>query len=223
MSKVVIIGAGKIAEELYFYLTHDSEHDVVAFAVDKNFIVRKKLQDLPVIDIKIMKSIFPTSDFKVLVAMGYQNINRLRTLKYNQVKEMGYSCISYISSNAYNIGKVSIGENCIILENNTINPTSKIGNNNVLWCGNHIGHHSIIDNNCFIAGHVIISGSSRVNSNTFIGVNSSIGHQITIGSENIIGANSLITKNTKPKSVFINKDSDLYKLDSEYFTRLTRL
>ena len=41
MSKVVIIGAGKIAEELYFYLTHDSEHDVVAFAVDKNFIVRK--------------------------------------------------------------------------------------------------------------------------------------------------------------------------------------
>ena len=79
MSKVVIIGAGKIAEELYFYLTHDSEHDVVAFAVDKNFIVRKKLQDLPVIDIKIMKSIFPTSDFKVLVALGYQNITRLRT------------------------------------------------------------------------------------------------------------------------------------------------
>lgn len=223
MSKVVIIGAGKIAEELYFYLTHDSEHDVVAFAVDKNFIVKKKMQGLPIIDIKVMKSIFPTNDFKVLVAMGYQNLNKLRTLKYNQVKEMGYNCISYVSSKAYNIGNVSVGENCIILENNTINTTSKIGNNNVLWCGNHIGHHSTIDNNCFIAGHVIIAGSTRINSNTFIGVNSSIGHQITIGSENIIGANSLITKNTKPKSVFINKDSDLYKLNSEYFTKLTRL
>ena len=222
MSKIVIVGAGKLAEELYNYITYDSKDEVVAFAVDKDFILRKNIFGLPIIDIKNIKNMYPRSEFKVLVVIGYQNVNSVRTSKFEMIKDLGYTCTSYVSSKAINIGNISIGENCIILENNTINTTSKIGNNNILWCGNHIGHHSIIENNCFLAGNIVVSGLSKISSNCFIGVNATVGHQITIGEKNIIGASTLITKNTEPNSVFISQDTAKYRLDSEMFLNLTK-
>ena len=51
-----------------------------------------------------------------------------------------------------------IGENCFIFEDNTIQPFVKIGDDVVLWSGNHIGHHAEIGDHCFISSHVVISG-----------------------------------------------------------------
>ena len=141
MSKIVIIGAGKLAEELYSYITYDSSDEVVAFAVDKDFITRKDLFGVPIIDIKNIKDMYPRSEFKALVVIGYQNINKVRASKFQEIKDLGYTCISYISSKAINVGNIPIGENCKILENNKIKTTVKFGNNNILLCGNHIGHH----------------------------------------------------------------------------------
>jgi FlaA1/EpsC-like NDP-sugar epimerase len=49
MAKVIIFGIGQIAEIAHFYLTNDSEHEVVAFTVDKEFLEKEKFHDLPVI------------------------------------------------------------------------------------------------------------------------------------------------------------------------------
>ena len=38
------------------------------------------------------------------------------------------------------------------------NTSPSIGNNTIIWSGNHIGHHSKIGNNCFISSHVVVSG-----------------------------------------------------------------
>ena len=42
MSQVVLFGAGKIADVVYFQLTHDSPHEVVAFTVDGVHIAQKE-------------------------------------------------------------------------------------------------------------------------------------------------------------------------------------
>lgn len=49
MAKVIIFGIGQIAEIAHFYLTHDSEHEVVAFTVDKEFLNQNTFHDLPVV------------------------------------------------------------------------------------------------------------------------------------------------------------------------------
>ena len=49
MSKVVIFGAGKIADEAYFYLTNDSEHEIVAFTVDESHLAKKEMFGAPVV------------------------------------------------------------------------------------------------------------------------------------------------------------------------------
>ena len=223
MSKIVIFGDGKYADVAYFYLTNDSPHEVVAFTADKKFITKKELFDLPVISFEEIEDKYPPDGFQMMIAVGYQNLNRLRATKYLEAKEKGYELISYISSRASNFGDVEVGDNCFILENNSVQPCSKIGNDVTIWSNNVIGHHATIKDHCYISGHVIISGSSVVEDYCFLGVNTTIGHEITIGRESLIGAGTLITKNVGPKSVYITPDTDKYRLDSATFLRLTKM
>jgi len=223
MSKIVIFGGGMIAEEAYYYLTADSPHEIVAFTVDGSFITKNELFGLPIIPFEEIEKKYPSHQFKMFVAIGYQNLNKLRATKYHEAKDKGYELTSYVSSRASNFGDVEIGDNCFILENQAIQPCSKIGNNVTIWSGNHIGHHSAIGDHCFITSHVVISGNTTIEPYCFIGVNASIGHGITIGRESIIGAGSIITKNVEPKSVYIAQDTPKYKLDSATFLKFTKL
>lgn len=223
MSKVVIFGEGKIADEAYFYLTNDSPHEIAAFTVDREYFTKKELFGLPIIPFDEIVQKFPPADYRMFVALGYQNLNKLRASKYYEAKDKGYELISYISSKAGNFGDIEIGDNCFILDNSTLQPCSKIGNNVTVWSNNILGHHSTIEDHCYIAGHVSISGHTTIGEYTFIGVNATIGHEITIGEECLIGAGSIVTKNAEPKSVFIMPDTPKFRLNSSAFVRMTKL
>ena len=223
MSKIVIFGAGKIADEAYFYLTNDSAHDVVAFTVDREHLPANEKLGLPVVAFEDVVDRYPPADFKMFVAVGYQDLNKLRARKYEEAKAKGYELISYVSSRASNFGNVEIGDNCFVLEFVTIQPCSKIGNNVFIWSGNHIGHHASVGDHCYIAGNVVISGNTRVEPYCFIGVSATLGHEIIVGADSFIGAGSLITKNVAPGSVFIVPDTPKFRLDAASFLRLTKM
>ena len=101
-----------------------------------------------------------------------------------------------------------IGENCFILEENTIQPFVTIGDNVTLWSGNHIGHHSTIMNHTFISSHVVVSGGVEVGEQCFIGVNSTLRDHITVGNKCVIGAGVLLLGDAKNESVFIGKATE---------------
>lgn len=223
MSKLVIFGAGKIADEAYFYLTNDSPHEVVAFTVDAEHLSTDEKLGLPVIAFENVAREYPPGDFKMFVAVGYQELNKFRARKYEEAKAKGYELVSYISSRAANIGQVEVGDNCFVLEFVTIQPCAKIGNDVFLWSGNHVGHHANVGDHCYIAGNVVISGSTKIEPYCFVGVSATLGHEITIGAESFIGAGSLITKQVAPKSVFITPDTPKFRLDSSTFMRLTKM
>ena len=223
MSKIVIFGAGKIADEAYYYFTNDSEHEVTAFTVDREFVEGDSKLGLPVVAFEEILDIYPPDRYKMFVAIGYQNLNRLRAEKYSACKDKGYELVSYVCSQAANFGNVEIGDNCFILENAVIQPCSRIGNNVFIWSGNHIGHHATVKDHCYLAGQVIIGGNTVVEPYCFIGINSTIGHQISVGENSFIGAGVLVTKNIKAKSVYIAQDTPKFKLDSASFMKLTKL
>lgn len=223
MEKVVVFGAGKIADQAYFYFTNDSPYEIVSFTVDEKFITEKQLFGLPVVPFEKVQDEFSPNEFKMFVAVGYQNLNRLRAEKYLQAKEKGYELISYVSSRASNIGNVKIGDNCFVLENAVIQPCSKIGNNVYIWSGNHIGHHATIGDHCYISGQIVISGNTVIEPYCFIGVNATIGHEITIGRESIVGAGCMMSKSAEPRSVYVAQDTPKYRLDSTKFLQLTKM
>jgi sugar O-acyltransferase (sialic acid O-acetyltransferase NeuD family) len=223
MSKVVIFGAGKIADEAYFYLTNDSPHEIVAFTVDAEYLNVTDKLGLPVVPFQEVADKYPPGAYKMFVAVGYQDLNRFRAQKYAEAKAKGYELVSYVSSRASNFGDVEIGDNCFVLEFATIQPCSSIGNDVFIWSGNHVGHHASVGDHCYIAGNVVISGNTKLESHCFIGVSATLGHEITIGRESLIGAGSLITKDVAPHSVYITPDTQKFRLDSSTFLRLTKM
>jgi sugar O-acyltransferase (sialic acid O-acetyltransferase NeuD family) len=197
MKKVVIYGLGETAILAYEYFTHDSDYEVVAFAVDREFKETDTFNGLPVVDFEDISNLYPPKKVDIFVASASGKLNRVRTSMYLKAKEKGYTCASYVSSKAFVWHNAEIGENCFIMEDNTIQPFTKVGNNVVMWSGNHLGHRSVIRDNCFITSHVVISGYCEIGENTFIGVNAAIANNIKIGKDNFIAMGCIINRNTE--------------------------
>ena len=203
MAKVIIFGVLDTAELAHYYLQHDSEHEVVAFAVNRQYIQEESFHGLPIVAFEDVEKIFPPSEYLFFAPMTGRNMNRNREGVYNEVKAKGYQFISYISSHATIFDKSVVGDNCFILEDNTIQPFTKIGNNVVMWSGNHIGHHSIIKDHVFFTSHVVMSGHCEIGSYSFFGVNCTIRDYTHIAQGTLVGMASAITKETEEWGIYI--------------------
>lgn len=206
--KLVMIGNGETAEIAYEYFKHDSPHTIVAFSVEEEYIESKSFRDLPVIPLEEIKSTYPPEDYSAFVAISSTKLNRLRTRLYNQIKELGYSLVSYVSSNAFVWHNVDIGENVFIFENNVIQYQSEVGDNVVIWSGNHIGHQSYIKDNCFITSHVVISGFCEIGEYSFLGVNATLGDNISVGEDCVIGAGAVVHEDLDGEKVYVGNPAE---------------
>ncbi|MBE9464945.1 acetyltransferase [Dyadobacter subterraneus] len=204
MAKVIIFGVLDTAELAHYYLEHDSEHEVVAFSVNREYIQEESFRGLPLVAFEDVETIFPPSDYSFFAPMTGRNMNRNREAIYNQVKAKGYQFISYISSHATILDRNNVvGENCFILEDNTIQPFTTVGNNVVMWSGNHIGHHGQIKDHVFFTSHVVMSGHCVIESYSFFGVNSTIRDYMTIAQGTLVGMASAVTKDTEEWGIYI--------------------
>lgn len=201
MKNLVIFGAGDIAELAHFYFSQDKEYKVVGFVVDDSYKKSTTVFGLPLVGTSELLKQFPPESHWAFAAISYNKMNKVREQKYKQLKEMGYKIASYISTKATVLTK-EIGENCFILEDNTLQPFSKIGNNVTLWSGNHIGHHSRIKDHCFLASHIVVSGGVVIEENCFIGVNATLRDHITVRRETLIGAGAIILKDTQERELY---------------------
>jgi sugar O-acyltransferase (sialic acid O-acetyltransferase NeuD family) len=209
MAKLVIFGAGDIARLAHYYFSRDSEHEVVAFTVDQQYRNSDTFLDLPLVPFEDVTNGYPPGEYRIFVALSYARMNKLREEKYLQTKEKGYELVSYVSSRCSFLTDQPAGDNCFILEDNTIQPFVKIGNNVTLWSGNHIGHDAVIEDHCFLASHIVVSGHVRIGNNCFIGVNATLRNSITIAPETLIGAGAVIMKDTVAKGVYLPPRAEL--------------
>ncbi len=202
MSKVVIFGIQDFAELAHYYLENDSEHSVVAFCVDRAYIPDNPyFKNLPVIAFEDVDTIYPNTEYKFFAPLSPQNMNKHREDVYNRIKQKGYELISYVSSKATRFNNI-IGDNCFILENNTLQPFTNIGNNVVLWSGNHIGHHGIIKDHVTFTSHVVMSGHCIIEPYSFFGVNATIRDGLTIAEGSLIAMGACVFKDTEAWGVY---------------------
>jgi sugar O-acyltransferase (sialic acid O-acetyltransferase NeuD family) len=201
-TKLVVVGDSLFAQIAFEYFTHDSPYEVVAFAVEREHRQRDELLGLPVVDFETLPDSYRPDEHLVYVALVYSQLNRARTRLVAESKERGYALASYVSSRAFVWRNVRLGEHCFIFENNVVQPFVEIGDNVVLWSGNHIGHHSHLGDNCFVSSHVVVSGSVDVGENSFLGVNSTLVNDITLGADCWIGPSVTLTRDVEPGSVY---------------------
>ncbi|HLN97789.1 MAG TPA: acetyltransferase [Pyrinomonadaceae bacterium] len=203
MAKVIIFGVQDFAQLAKFYLQQDSDHEVVGFSVNQQYLPEgKTFEGLPVVAFEDVEKTHTVSEFKFFAPMSPSRMNRLRESVYKQIKAKGYEMISYVSSRATVFSGALIGDNCFILEDNTIQPYTSIGNNVVLWSGNHIGHHSVIKDHVSFTSHVVLSGHCVVEPFSFFGVNATIRDRVHIAEGSLIAMAAAVTRDTEPWGVY---------------------
>lgn len=219
-SPLIIFGTGDIAELALSYFTHDSAYEVVAFTVDAEYATGDTFQGYPLIAFEQIVEQYEPTTHAMFIAIGYSGLNQHRKEKYLKAKKLGYPIASYISSRASVLNEGAIGENCFILEDNTIQPFVTIGNNVVMWSGNHVGHHSTIHDHCFLTSHVVVSGGCTIHEQCFLGVNSTLRDRITLGARCLIGAGALILADAEPEGAYVVKGTERARVPS---TRLRNI
>jgi sugar O-acyltransferase (sialic acid O-acetyltransferase NeuD family) len=213
--RIVIVGAGEQADIAYEYFTHDSPHEVVAFAVEAAYREQDEHEGLPVVDFEDLAERFPPGEHSAFVAIASQQLNRLRRRLFDAVKEQGFQCVSFVSPHAFVWHNVQIGENCLIFENNVLQHHVSIGDNVVLWSGNHVGHQSTIEEDVFMASHVVVSGYCRIGARSFVGVNSTFGDNLEIAEDSVIGAGAVVVKTiSEPRGVHVGSPARATGRDS---------
>lgn len=208
MSKLVIYGTGAIAEVAHAYFTADSGYDVVAFTNASDFIAGDEDLPAPLVPFESIADSHPPSDHELFIAIGYSKTNTIRQQRFDEAKSLGYTCATYISSGAHYY-HTPVGENCFILENNVIQPFVTIGDNVTLWSGNHIGHHSVIKDHCFIASHVVVSGNCTIDHHCFLGVNATLRDGITLGASTVVGSAAIVMSDTQPNTLVRPAESNI--------------
>lgn len=222
MSKpLVIFGSGEIATLARFYFQNDSDYSVEAFTVDDAYVQESILEGLPVIPFSEIASAFSPKDYEMHVALSYRGLNRLRQEKYEQCRSGGYRMATYLSSKSFFWpDNLSVGDNCLILENQTIQPGVRIGNNVMIWSGNHFGHGTEIQDHVYISSHVCISGHCLIGERSFLGVNATTKDFVTVNADTFVAMGACITHDVPAGSVVLGARSQVHTAGTDIAERV---
>jgi sugar O-acyltransferase (sialic acid O-acetyltransferase NeuD family) len=200
VKKLIIYGTGLVAEVAEFYFMTDTDYEVSAFTNAAEFITEKQFNQKPLVPFEDLEKSYSPEEYDIFIALGYTKTNQVRQARYSEAKERGYTCATYISPRAAYY-QTPVGDNCFILEHNVIQPFVRIGNNVILWSGNHIGHHSTIRDHCFISSHVVISGNCDIGENCFLGVNATLRDGLKLDRFVVVGSGAIVMKDCPERTL----------------------
>lgn len=205
LPKLILFGAGEYAEVAHYYFTEDAGRRVDAFVVDDDYVREASSGPVPIVGWSEAQRDFPPSEYECFVAIGYSKLNQLRMAKIESVTAAGYTLATFVHGRAVTWKGFAPGPNCFILEHNTIQPFTQVARGVVMWSGNHLGHHSIVEEGCFITSHVVIAGGVRVGARSFLGINATVRDHVTIGARNVLGAGAIILADTPDDALYVTE------------------
>jgi sugar O-acyltransferase (sialic acid O-acetyltransferase NeuD family) len=219
MKKIVLAGNAVTAEILYAYLHRDNRYEITGLTVDDDFLEQGGLNGCHTVGLSEVQNEFSPDMHRVIMAIGYNDLNRTRESMFNRLKTLGYGIEAYIHPDARVYTDQLIGEGSVVLPGAVIEPHARLGTNCMVWSNVTLAHHSFVDDNCWVAAGAVISGQAKVRRNTFLGVGCTVVDAITVDEFNIIGAGALISRNTKPHSVHLSRSAEPLRYSSEEYVK----
>jgi UDP-3-O-[3-hydroxymyristoyl] glucosamine N-acyltransferase len=170
MKPVLIFGAGQIAHVFAAYL-EASGYKVAAFVVDRKYLHESAFEGCRVEAFEDVERYCAPTDHQFTIGMSFNRLNAQRAAKFDAMRLKGYEPLTFIDHRASVLGPTRIGAGSFIMDENTIQPYAEIGENTILWSGNHCGpSFEGSATTVFIASHAVISGAVEIGDYSFIGV-----------------------------------------------------
>ena len=208
--RIVIFGTSVYSHYLYYTIKAERRYNIVAFSLTK-YIISDSTDtfcNLPIYPLENLKDCID-GQFKVLICVGYKNMNKGRECIYKMCKELNYEIFTYISTRA--ICDTEIGEGCIVMPTAYIPADTHVGICNVFNPSSNISHTGALGNFNWIASDVSMAGNVTMGDFCFVGVSSVINNSIKIGSEVFIGANSHLTEDAIDGMAYIGSPAKTKK------------
>ena len=219
MKNLIIVGDSVTAKILNGYVSYDPLYNIICTVVDDKYTNTGIDFGINCVGMTDIHKYYNPSDNYVLMAVGYGNLNNTRQSLFERLKMLGYTIVTYIHPDARIYSHHQIGEGSVVLPGATIEPTSKIGANTMIWCNTTIAHDSTVADHCWIASGAVIAGNSSVGRNTFIGVNATIVDQVKVAEYNIIGGSAMISKCTKPNTVHLARSAEVFRYGADEYSQ----
>ena len=220
MSKLVLFGNGRGASVAHRFLAKDTSHEIVGFTVDEPFMTAATYRGLPLVPFEEVQTRFPPDDYRMLILLGYQQMNGLRAGKFQQAKAKGYTLESYVASDIFRVEPIVVGENCFIMDNQSISLDVRIGHDVVMWSSNHIGDLTTIGDHAWISSHVTVAANVSIGERVFVGVGATVSGRVTVGEAGFIGAHVLVSNDLPSGAVRVAGQAEDLAVNSNVFMRV---
>jgi sugar O-acyltransferase (sialic acid O-acetyltransferase NeuD family) len=217
LASVVIFGVGEGARQAGSLLEQEGRHEVVGYTVDREFLDGDRFLERELCDFEEVVSRFPPDQVSFFIPLGFQKMNSLRADKFTKVKNLGYACVTYVDPSNRVAPETEIGENCLILGNQSIDRDVTISDDVVIWAGCQLGDRCRIESHAWLSAHCCLNGDVTIGTRAFLASNCTIANHVTVAERSLIGANALITADTEPGSVHAVQGTPALGIDSERF------
>lgn len=201
--KIVVFGNGDHARTVYGYLF--DENMVKGFVVDDSFVsTQPSIGPIAVDPVSKIVDLFPPSEYVVLVALAFRDLNELRMRKSNELRQLGYDFVSFIDRSARVPFSYSIGSNTIILGNSDIHEGVSIGEGVFVSSGAVLGHDSILEDYSWIGSGAVLAGTVKVGKFSILGMNASVKQNASLAHHTLVSPNSFVKMDTEAYSSIVS-------------------
>lgn len=200
---VVIFGIAPQSSVTWHMLTRSGRHQVAGFTVDAAYRNADTLHGLPVVAFETVEAHFPPASCKMIVPLGWKDMNRLRERKAREAREKGYELLSFVADSADVPPEFTALPNTIIQERVVIAPFSTVGESCSIRTGAIVSHHVAIGDLCLIAPGVTISGHATIGERSVLGTGCVVRDNVRVAPGCFIGAGAVVVGDTRENGVYM--------------------
>ena len=199
---LIIYGDSSYAEMIAHYFQTDSEYQVVAFCVDRDYKSREEINGLPVVALENIENHYSAEDYYIFAAIGYKSVRTHKEL-FKKIANLSFSVASYISSKAIVDASSKVGINCLILPGVILEPNTIIEENCFINSAAIVCHDTRIKAHSILAAGSLIGGHTTIGESSLIGFNATVAELLQVGNETLLGAGSLLLQNTEDHTMYV--------------------
>ncbi|TBW56654.1 hypothetical protein EZI54_08350 [Marinobacter halodurans] len=219
--QLIIYGNGHMARMMAEIVS--LQYEVVAFTVERRLIEFPTFRDLPLVPFEDVEERYAPSRYKMLVAVGYTGMNRIRIERCALARSKGYRLANFVDRSVRLYPSTELGDNNIILEYAVIHPWSQLGCANFLSSHVNLGHGTIMGDGGWLNSGVAIGGETRIGDRSVFGMNASAAHGIDVAPETFVAANTFLAKSSEAGDVLLSDQAIRHRFKSETFLRLMKV
>lgn len=219
MQKIILAGNAVTAHILHAYLEDDSRYAVVGCVVDDAYAASGSFTAVPCAGLSSVVERFSPEEVRVIMAVGYDQVNAVRQGLFERLKALGYGMETYVHPRANVLSRNPLGEGTLVMPGALIEPGATVGANCLIWGNVVVAHDAVVEDHCWLAAGAVISGMARVGCRSFVGVNATIANKVEVGERNIVGGAAFISKCTKPNAVHLARSGEPFRCTAEEYAK----